>query len=74
MKNESVAGRIAQLAPRKCARCFASLPARNENPLSCMRHCALRRSHFYRAKFIPKTFRDRRTIVAQIPAMALVSV
>jgi hypothetical protein len=37
-----------------------------------MRPCALR--VVSRAKVIPKIFRDRRKIVSQIPAMALVSV
>jgi hypothetical protein len=37
-----------------------------------MRLCGARASHFYRAKFIPQTCVNRRTIVPQIPAMTLV--
>jgi hypothetical protein len=36
-----------------------------------MTPCAARRSHLYRAKFIPKFIADRESIAPQIPAMAL---
>jgi len=36
-----------------------------------MTPCVARPSHFYRAKFIPQRFADRRSIVPQIPAMML---
>jgi hypothetical protein len=48
------------------------LQTRNEKASSRITPCARRRSHFYRAKFIPQLSINRRTIVSQIPAMTLV--
>jgi hypothetical protein len=39
-----------------------------------IRHCAPRRTHFYRAKFILKSSCDQRKIISRIPAMTLVFV
>jgi hypothetical protein len=47
-----------------------SLPSRNENALLRITPCVVRRSHFYRAKFIPKFSARRTTSLLQIPAMA----
>jgi hypothetical protein len=45
------------------------LPACNAKAPSRMRRCVARASHFYRAKFIPQFFVNRRKIILQIPAM-----
>jgi hypothetical protein len=51
---------------------FGFLPSRNENASFRMTLCATRRSHSYRAKFIPQLSFNRQSIVSQNPAMTLV--
>jgi hypothetical protein len=50
---------------------FLSLPTCNENTPPRIRLCALRRSHSYRAKFIPHLAASRSSIASRIPAMTL---
>jgi hypothetical protein len=52
------------------ARC-RSLQTRNAKAPRRITLCAARRSHFYRAKFIPEFVAIQRSIFAQIPAMPL---
>src|SRR5882724_1359011 len=47
------------------------LRIRNEDASSCIRPCVARSSHFYRAKFIPQSFVNRRSIVFTDSAMML---
>src|SRR6266403_728691 len=60
--------RRTQMSARAVCR-GKELRVRNQKASSCMRPCVARSSHFYRAKFIPKFFVNRRSIAFTDSAM-----